>query len=64
MPTSMLRDRDMPKNIPIDFIFVVGWTSEVEIDGNKDTEPYMNIVYTVTLASEIKVNYETNLGDG
>ena len=54
----------MPKNIPIDFIFVVGWTSEVEIDGNKDTEPYMNIVYTVTLASEIKVNYETNLGDG
>ena len=53
MPASMQADPRMLKNIPIDFIFVVGWTIEKESEGL----PYMNIVYTVTLASEIEVGF-------
>jgi len=45
----------MPKNIPIDMIFSLFWSSSAL----ENAESYMNIVYTVTLATEIqvKMNY-------
>lgn len=43
----------MIKNVPIDMIINVFW----KIDDNSETFAYMNIKYTVTLASEININY-------
>ena len=45
----------MPKNIPIDMIFILFWSSSAL----ENAESYMNIVYTVTLATDIqvKMNY-------
>ena len=41
----------MPKNIPSDVIFYLFWKS-AELD---DRLSYMNVVYTVTIASEMNV---------
>jgi len=51
IPSEVLKNPDMPKNIPIDMIFVIFWSSS-ELD---NAESYMNIVYKVTLSTEITV---------
>ena len=51
----------MPKNIPINIIFFLFWTSAPL----GDEVSYMNVVYTMTLASEInvKMNYKDKVID-
>ena len=44
----------MPKNIPINIIFFLFWSSAQL----QDRVSYMNVVYTMTLASEIKVKMD------
>lgn len=44
----------MPKNIPINIIFYLFWSSAER----GDQISYMNVVYTVTLASRIDVKID------
>ena len=52
----MLNSPVVPKNIPSDVIFYLFWTS-AELD---DRLSYMNVVYTVTIASEFNVIMSVN----
>ena len=54
IPSAVLENPDMPKNIPIDMIFIIFWSSS-EL---KNEESYMNIVYKVTLSTEINVDMQ------
>ena len=59
-PVSLLNSAGVPKNIPSDIIFYLFWSS-VELN---DRISYMNIVYSVTLASEIGVSMSvTSMAD-
>lgn len=49
-----MKDPAMPKNIPINIIFYLFWSSAER----GDQISYMNVVYTVTLASRIDVKID------
>lgn len=50
----------MLKNVPVDMIFYLFWN----VDDNSGRESYMNILYTVTIASRIDVKFERMDYDG
>jgi len=54
LPKSVMADPAMPKNIPINIIFFLFWSSAEKNDGVS----YMNVVYTLTLVSEINVKMD------
>ena len=56
---ELMKDPLMPKNIPIDMIFFMFWTSSAL----GDRMSYINVVQTVTLASHIDVRMNHGLTD-
>lgn len=49
----MINDSQLPKNLPINIIFYLFWKSDS--DKLKEKVSYMNVVYTLTLATKINV---------
>lgn len=49
----MINDSQLPKNLPINIIFYLFWKSDS--DKLREKVSYMNVVYTLTLATKINV---------
>lgn len=49
----MINDSQLPKNLPINIIFYLFWKSDS--DKLEEKVSYMNVVYTLTLATKINV---------